>query len=253
MISSLADLSGKVALVTGGTRGIGASIADTFAQANADVIITGTGLESVNGRVEELREKGSGSPQGWVADFTDANVLSEICDRIRALDRLDILINNAGINHILPIDEINAPDLERLMALNLNAPTLLSGAAATIMKQRQWGRIVNIASIWSVITKPGRAMYSASKFGLVGLTKTTAVDLGPYNILVNALSPGFTLTDLTNATLPAAEQKQIADQVPMRRFAQPEEMARVVLFLCSELNTYLTGQNVVVDGGFVNV
>ena len=96
-------------------------------------------------------------------------------------------------------------------------------------------------------------MYTASKFGLVGLTKTTAVDLGPYNILVNAVSPGFTLTDLTNSTVPADEQKRIAEQVPMRRFAQPDEMAHVVLFLCSELNTYLTGQNIVVDGGFVNV
>ena len=96
-------------------------------------------------------------------------------------------------------------------------------------------------------------MYTASKFGLVGLTKTTAADLGPSNILVNALSPGFTLTDLTQATVPVEEQKQIAQQVPLRRFAEPEEMANVALFLCSELNSYITGQNIVVDGGFVSV
>jgi len=247
------DLSGKTALITGGTRGIGAAIADTFAEANADVIITGTREESVARRVEELRGKTSGNFQGWIADFTDTGTLEEICGRIRALARLDILINNAGINHIVPIDEIKAADLERLMALNLQAPTLLSGAAAALMKKQKWGRIVNIASIWSVITKPGRAMYTASKFGLVGLTKTAAVDLGPFNILVNALSPGFTRTDLTNSTVPADEQKRIAEQVPMRRFAEPEEMARVALFLCSDLNTYMTGQNIVVDGGFVNV
>lgn len=96
-------------------------------------------------------------------------------------------------------------------------------------------------------------MYTASKFGIVGLTKATAADLGPQNILVNALSPGFTRTDLTNATVPAEEQIQIADQVPLKRFAEPEEMAHTTLFLCSDLNTYITGQNIVVDGGFTSV
>jgi 3-oxoacyl-[acyl-carrier protein] reductase len=247
------DIKGKISLITGGTRGIGAAIADTFADADADIIITGTQKASVTKRVEELKRKTKGSVEGWVTDLTDVNSLDEICGRIRSLPQLDILVNNAGINHIVPIDEIKYYDLERLITINLNAPTLLSGAAAILMKQAGWGRIVNIASIWSVITKTGRAMYTASKFGLVGLTKTTAVDLGPYNILVNAVSPGFTLTDLTNSTVPADEQKRIAEQVPMRRFAQPDEMAHVVLFLCSELNTYLTGQNIVVDGGFVNV
>ena len=96
-------------------------------------------------------------------------------------------------------------------------------------------------------------MYTASKFGIVGLTKATAADLGPQNILVNALSPGFTLTDLTNATVPADEQKRIAQQVPLRRFAKPEEMARIALFLCSDLNSYISGQNIIVDGGFTSV
>ena len=96
-------------------------------------------------------------------------------------------------------------------------------------------------------------MYTASKFGIVGLTKATAADLGADNILVNAVSPGFTMTDLTNATVPVDEQKRIAEQIPIRRFAKPEEMANVILFLCSELNTYITGQNIVVDGGFVSV
>lgn len=96
-------------------------------------------------------------------------------------------------------------------------------------------------------------MYTSSKFGLVGLTKSTAVDLAPYNILVNALSPGFTLTDLTRQSLSEEEQKQISAQIPLKRMAEPAEIAKVALFLCSELNTYITGQNIVVDGGFVNV
>lgn len=243
----------KTAFITGGTRGIGAGIADTFAKADANIIITGTQKERVDCRVEELKGISKGEVQGWVADFTDSSATEAVCARVRELPSLHILVNNAGANLIAPIDEVQGGDLANIMALNLQTPVLLSGAAAVLMKRQRWGRIVNIASIWSVITKPGRVMYTASKFGIVGLTKTTAADLGPHNILVNALSPGFTLTDLTRATVPVEEQKQIAQQVPLRRFAQPEEMALVALFLCSELNSYITGQNIVVDGGFVSV
>ncbi len=247
------DLSGKTVLITGGTRGIGAAIASMFAAAKADLIITGTQADGVSRRVEKLKSITSGTVQGLVADFTESESLEALCTRIRGLSSLHILINNAGTNLIVPIDEVKGGDLDRIVSLNLRAPILLSKEAAILMKRAHWGRIVNVGSIWSVITKPGRAIYTASKFGLVGLTKATAVDLGPYNILVNTLSPGFTLTELTKTTLSVEEQKRLAQQVPMRRFAEPEEMARVALFLCSELNTYITGQNIVVDGGFVSV
>lgn len=247
------DFADKTALVTGGTRGIGAAIADVLAAANANIIITGTKEKTVESKVEELQSKGNGSVQGWAADFTDEACLENICNRIKALSRLHILVNNAGANQIVSIDGVKFVDLNKILSLNLNAPTLLTAASASLMKEQKWGRIVNIASIWSVITKPGRAMYTASKFGLVGLTKAAAADLGAHNILVNALSPGFTRTDLTNATVPADEQERIARQIPMCRFAEPEEMANVVLFLCSDLNTYINGQNIVVDGGFVSV
>ncbi|MCA1985338.1 MAG: SDR family oxidoreductase [Desulfovibrio sp.] len=247
------DLAGKTALITGGTRGIGAAMATLFAQAGANLIITGTSQQSLAPRLEALAQWGSGTMEGWVADFSDPASLDATCQRIRALPALHILVNNAGINHIVPIDEVAPQDLRRLLDLNLHAPVLLSGAAASVMKAQHWGRIVNVASIWSVVTKPGRAMYTSSKFGLVGLTKASAADLGGYNILVNALSPGFTRTDLTNATVPQEEQQRIAQLVPMRRFADPEEMAKVALFLCSDMNTYITGQNIVVDGGYVSV
>jgi 3-oxoacyl-[acyl-carrier protein] reductase len=252
-MSNTIDLAGKTALITGGTRGIGAAIADIFAAADADLIITGTQEEGVARRVEELTGKTKGNVQGWVADFTKSDSLENICNRIQSLSHLHILINNAGANHIKPIEEVKSNDLEQIMVLNLHAPTILSGAVAHLMKQQRWGRILNIASIWSVITKPGRAMYTASKFGLVGLTKATAIDLGPNNILVNALSPGFTLTDLTHSTVPKKEQNRISEQIPLHRFAEPEEMARVALFLCSDFNTYITGQNIIADGGFVSV
>ena len=247
------DLEGKTAIVTGGTRGIGAAIADAFAVAGADIVITGTQRESVTRRVEALRETAKGRVEGWVADFTTSTGVQDVCEKIRAMNCLHILVNNAGTNRIHPISEVKSSDLSDILALNLQAPTLLTGAAASVMKTQRWGRILNIASIWSVITKPGRAMYSASKFGLVGLTKTTAVDLGGDNILANALSPGFTLTDLTMDTVPIEEQNRIAEIIPMGRFAKVEEMAKVALFLCSDFNTYITGQNIVVDGGYVSV
>jgi len=247
------NLRSKTALITGGTRGIGASIADTFAKAGANVIITGTKKESVKQRVEELKNYTKASLQGWVVDFTDSSSLEVICRRIRKLSNLHILINNAGTNIISSIMDIKTSDIDYINALNLRAPTLLSKEAAIIMKRKNWGRIINITSIWSVISKPGRVLYTASKFGLVGLTKASAVDLGPHNILVNSISPGFTITELTKSTLSDEEQKNIAEQVPMRRFAKPEEIANVALFLSSEFNTYITGQNIVVDGGFVSV
>lgn len=247
------DLYGKTAVITGGTRGIGAAIADLFAEAGANLIITGTQDESLNRRVEDLKIKAKGEVQGWVADFSDASSTEAICKRISELSQLEILVNNAGINHIKPVGDIKKEDMARLLAINLQTPTLLIGAATIPMVRQKQGKIVNIGSIWSVITKPGRAMYTASKFGIVGLTKSSAADLGRYNILVNALSPGFTRTDLTNATVPLEEQEKIARQIPLLRLAEPEEMARIALFLCSDLNTYITGQNIVVDGGFVSV
>jgi 3-oxoacyl-[acyl-carrier protein] reductase len=247
------NLNERTVLITGGTRGIGAAIADIFAQAGANVIITGTSNESLQKKVADLKTKATGSVSGWVADLKKQESLDETCERIRSLNGLDVLVNNAGINRIHPIDEISTEDLDEISALNLRAPTILTRTAAPLMKQQRYGRILNIASIWSVITKPGRAMYTSSKFGLIGLTKASAVDLAPYNILVNALSPGFTMTDLTRSTLSEEEQKKIAQQVPMKRFAETVEMARVALFLCSDMNTYITGQNIVVDGGFVNV
>jgi 3-oxoacyl-[acyl-carrier protein] reductase len=247
------NLKGKTALITGGTRGIGAAIADTFAMAGANLIFTGTKQESVEQRVKVLENISSGEIQGWVADLTDSMSLEILCERISELPSLHILINNAGTNRIVSIEGIKAKDIDYIISLNLRAPMLLSKEVSSLMEKQRWGRIINIASIWSVITKPGRAIYSASKFGLVGLTKASAADLGPYNILVNSISPGFTLTELTEASLSINEQELLSQEIPLRRFAEPQEVANVTLFLCSELNSYISGQNIVVDGGFVSV
>ena len=164
---------------------------------------------------------------------------------------VDVLVNNAGTNVNCPIDEVFPEGLDSLLSINLRAPLLLCKSVSANMKKNSYGRIVNIASIWSVITKPGRAVYSATKSGLAGMTQAAAVDLAPYGVLVNAISPGFVNTELTAANLTAEEREQLSRQVPLGRFANPEEIATTVLFLSSDLNTYITGQNLVVDGGFV--
>ncbi len=247
------SFAGKTVLVTGGTRGIGAAVADLFAEAGATVLITGTRQDDVDKRVKTLRQLGSSLADGWAVDMKNADSFEIFRGEVRARDSLHVLVNNAGINKIVSVDEIEADDLDSIFSLNLRAPVLLTSDVASAMKKHGWGRIVNIASIWSVITKSGRSMYTASKFGLVGATKAAAADLAGHNILVNAVSPGFTLTELTRSTLSVDEMDALAADVPLRRFADPQEIARVVFFLASDWNTYITAQNIVVDGGFVSV
>lgn len=247
------DFSGKTVLITGATRGIGAAIGDAFASAGARVILTGTDPARVEELNQQSKAAGQSNREYWSVDFSDHASLDAFCARIEGLERLDVCVNNAGINRINPIDRIDTDDLDAVLDINLRAPMLVCRSASRVMKRQAYGRIVNIASIWSVITKSGRAAYSASKFGVAGMTKSLAADLGRDGILVNAVSPGFIMTELTAQTLKPDEQEKLAEQVPMGRFGQPEEIAEVVLFLASDANTYITGQNIVADGGFTSV
>ncbi len=245
------DFTGKTVLVTGATRGIGAAIAGEFRAAGADLILTGTKQDEI----DALNR--AGKPEDTTryvqVDFADEHSVNAFMEELAQYGRIDVVVNNAGTNRISLVDETSDEDYNLLTEVNLRAPYLICRQVIPGMKAAGYGRIVNIASIWGVITKAGRSVYTLTKHGLVGLTKTLAVELAPHNILVNAVSPGFTLTELTKSTLSEAEMKAIVEQIPIKRFAQPEEMARVVLFLASDLNSYLTGQNIVVDGGFVNV
>jgi 3-oxoacyl-[acyl-carrier protein] reductase len=253
MVLSL-DFAGRTVVVTGGTRGIGAAIGSAFEDAGAArLILTGTREDELQRLNRERAERRGTHVQYVRADFADEASTQEFLDLLGGLDRVDVCVNNAGVNRILAVQDIAPADYDWLSRINLRAPLLVCGAVAPRMKAHGYGRIVNIASIWATITKPGRVMYTASKFGLVGLTKTTAVELADSGVLVNAVSPGFTLTELTRSTMSTAEIDSLARQVPLGRFATPDEIAKVVLFLASDQNTYLTGQNITVDGGFVSV
>lgn len=217
----------RKALITGGSRGIGKAIASKFAA---------EGYEVCTPTRAELDLLDVASIEAFVSTHKD--------------DGFDVIVNNAGINDINSIGTITDDEIDCMIATNLTAPIRLLRGLVPAMIKNHYGRIVNIGSIWAVVSKGGRCVYSATKNGIHGVTNTLAVELAADNILVNTVCPGFTLTELTRKNNTPEEIAAISAQIPMRRMAQPEEIAEVVYFLCSENNTYLTGQKITVDGGY---
>jgi len=186
-------------------------------------------------------------------DVTVPDSLKQLIDGLPDLGPISALVNNALIKRIKPIQDVTAEDYADVLQINLQAPFQLCQAVGTRMAAQGHGRILNIASIWSVVTKPQRSLYSTAKAGLAGLTRAIAAELGPQGVLVNTLSPGFTLTDLTKQSLTAEEMSDLCSQIPLRKMADPEDIARAAAFLVGTDNRYITGQNLVVDGGFTIV
>lgn len=235
------NFENKTVLVTGATRGIGAAIAAEFRAAGAQIIGTGTHADS------------SGSfDKYFQADFGDMEQIRACADSVRRTEP-DVLINNAGINKNLPFVEIDPLEFQRIQQVNVLAPLMLCQAAIPSMKRKGWGRIVNISSIWGKVGKEHRASYSASKFALDGLTLSLAAEHAADGILANCVAPGFTDTELTHKMLGDEGIRKILSTVPIRRMASVEEIARFVVWLGSPENTYITGQNIAIDGGFSRV
>lgn len=214
-------------LVTGGARGIGKAIVEKFEKCGYKVF----------------------APARWELDLADSKSIEKFVE-LHKNEYFDVIVNNAGCNDINEITDVTDAELENMMAVNLIAPIKLLRGFVGEMKNKKYGKIVNIGSIWAVVSKSGRCVYSATKNGIHGVTNTLAVELAPYNILVNTVCPGFTLTELTRKNNSPEQIEKICEEIPMGRMAEPEEMAEVVYFLCSERNTYLTGQKITVDGGF---
>jgi 3-oxoacyl-[acyl-carrier protein] reductase len=219
----------RTALVTGGRRGIGAAIVAEFEQ---------RGIVVLNPTREELDLSDSKSVERFLAA------------RSYEQDEIDILVNNAGINIINALEDIAPESWLSMLQVNLSAPFRLAQALAPGMRKRRWGRIINVTSIFGIVTKQQRAAYSATKSGLAGLTRTLAVELGRDNVLVNGVAPGYVETELTRRNNSSADLERIAATIPMGRLAEPQEIAKLITFLCSDDNTYITGQVVVADGGF---
>ena len=183
-------------------------------------------------------------------DFNDIESTQLFMNKVQRLKKIDILVNNVGINIIKKQGTITVEDYSKIENINLRMPFFLSAAVASIMAETGGGRIVNIASIWSVVTKENRTLYSTMKSGLHGLTRSMAVEWATRNILINTISPGFVNTDLTKQSLSETEIAALVQKIPLNRLAETYEIAELVVFLTSDSNTYLTGQNIVIDGGF---
>ena len=239
-------------LITGATRGIGAALADAFEASGASLLLTGT--DEVQCRQLTADAVRDGHDRRYIAvDFNESASFNAFLEEIGRLNRLDVCVNNAGINRINALADVSEGDLDALVAIDLRAPILITKAATAVMGRAAYGRVVNLGSVWNTVSKPKRSIYSAMKAGIHGLTIGAEVELAPQGILVNTVSPGFVMTDLTKKNNSDAEIAVMAQQVPLGRLAEPDEIASTILFLASTANTYVTGQNLVVDGGFTHV
>jgi len=244
-------LENKIALVTGGARGIGREIALTLASEGAHVVITDVRLEGAADEVTNLiRTKGvrSTAVQSDVRNFSEAQ--SIVDSVIKEYQRIDILVNNAGITRDNLIMRMSEDEWDSVIAINLKGTFNYCRAASRHMLGQREGKIVNIASVVGVMGNAGQVNYSASKAGVIGLTKTLAKEFASRNIQVNAVAPGFIDTDMTQKLTPQ-QRDALMTVIPMKRIAKPEEIANVVLFLASPAASYITGQVLNVDGGLV--
>lgn len=244
------NLVGQIALVTGGTRGIGRSVVENLLKAGASVIMTGT---SPNYNVSGFKLTGDQYLSYKQLDFSSQESIEKFLMGLDDIDKIHILVNNAGINRVDQNIDTSTTDFDAILDVNLKGPYILTREVSRKMITQNYGRIVNISSLWSVVSRKGRSIYSTSKWGLVGLTKVLSIELAQYNILVNAISPGFTLTELTQNTNTAEELIDLAAAIPLQRLAEPWEIANWVSLLAGPVNTYISGQNIVIDGGYSNV
>jgi 3-oxoacyl-[acyl-carrier protein] reductase len=216
----------KTALITGASRGIGNAIAKILSQNNIEII----------------------TPNRSEMDLSDPVSVEKYLSNINI--KIDILVNNAGINPLSDVENIEFKTFEEVLQVNLISPVMILKHIVPKMKEQKFGRIVNISSIWSKLSKPERLMYSASKAGLDGVTRASAVELAKYNILVNSVAPGFVNTELTKKNNSPEDIAKLSELIPAGRLAEPDEIAEMVYFLCSDKNTYMTGQTIFLDGGF---
>lgn len=243
-------LTGKTAIVTGASRGIGAAIARKLCEAGANVALCSRSAEAVAAIADALNSEGYTA----ISTAADISQKSDVEALIKAVQerfsQIDILVNNAGITRDTLLMRLKDEDWHAVLQTNLTGTMYCTRAVLRPMIRQRSGRIINISSVIGVMGNPGQASYAAAKAGILGFTKTIAREVGARGITVNAIAPGFITTDMT-AQIPEQHQKQLLELIPLRRFGSPEDVADAVCFLASDAARYITGQTLHVDGGMV--
>ncbi len=243
------DLSGRVALVTGSTRGIGRAIAEVLAAAGASVAMTGRDETRAQAAAEEVASATGATVRGYACDVGEMAQCTALVEAVeRHFGTLDILVNNAGLTRDNLIMRLKDEDWDLVINANLRGAFATCRAASRGMMKRRYGRIVNLASVVGLMGNKGQTNYAASKAGLIGLTKSLARELGSRGVLANVVAPGYIETDMT-AAMPAEAKAGLASGIPLERLGTPSDIASMVAFLVSEHASYITGQVLVVDGG----
>jgi NAD(P)-dependent dehydrogenase (short-subunit alcohol dehydrogenase family) len=246
------NLAGRVALVTGGSKGLGKAMARALAEAGADVVISSRHENELQAALKDVLDGTGRKGRYVVADMRRRDDVKRLArTALDQMGRVDVLINNAGTNRPQPIDALTDADWDDVLEINLSSVMALTRALVPQMKERRWGRIIHIASVLAFVSKEGRNAYSATKSALTGLARASALDLGPFGITVNCIAPGPFLTDLPMSILSEAEKKVFADRTALLRWGEPKELMGPALLLASDAGSYITGTTLVVDGGFL--
>jgi 3-oxoacyl-[acyl-carrier protein] reductase len=241
------DLTGRTALVTGSTRGIGLAIAQELAAAGATVAVAGRDSD----RAKQVAAGLAATARGFSCDVGDTTSVAGLVEQVeQELGAVDILVNNAGLTRDNLLMRLKDDDWDTVLDANLRGAFAAIRAASRGMMKRRWGRIINIASVVGIVGNKGQANYAASKAGLIGLTKSVAKELASRNILANVVAPGFIETDMTAAMTDDA-RTTLSQQIPLARLGTPKDIAGAVVFLASDHASYITGQVLVIDGGMV--
>ena len=250
MKDTLFDLSGRVALVTGGSKGLGKAMARELALAGADIVISSRHEDELKAALDEIVAGTQVRGTFCVADMTQRQDVEDLArSALAAMGKVDILINNAGYNIPEVLDGMGFENWDRTVELNLTSCVALTAALIPQMKERQWGRVINISSIMALGGKEGRSSYAATKAALIGMTRVHALELGPYGITVNCLCPGPFLTDLPKSVLSQEQIDSFSRQTAVGRWGDPRELAGPALLMASEAGSYITGTTLTVDGG----
>ena len=244
-------LDGRVAVVTGASKGLGQQMAEALAQAGATMVLVARSRDLLEGARARIAGRG-GKAYAFAADVSVEAEVAAFADRVhREVGVPDILINNAGINIRKPLHEYTLEEWHRVMTTNIDGPFLCTRAFVPGMMEKKFGRIINVASTMAHVSLPHRTAYSGSKFALLGITKALALELAPFNITANAISPGPIATEMNqNLMRDPVKMAEFTAKIPLGRWGKPEEIGAMAVFLCSDAAGFITGTDILIDGGW---